>query len=57
MEVKGEGRGGKDIKQTALLSRISTMGCESEEKQERGKERGMLRKGQCVEGSFEMPKD
>lgn len=36
MAVKGEGRGGKDSEQTALLSRRSTMGCESEEREERG---------------------
>lgn len=60
MAVKGEGRGGerrggKDSAQTALLSRRSTMGCESEEKkrrEEREKEIGMLRKGQCVEAFF-----
>lgn len=34
MAVKG--RGGKDSEQTAQLSRRSTMGCESEEKEERG---------------------
>lgn len=35
MAVKGEGRGGKDSEQTALLSRRSTIGCESEESEER----------------------
>lgn len=35
MAVKGEGREGKDSEQTALLSRRSTMGCESEENEER----------------------
>jgi len=33
--VKGEGRGEKDSEQTALLSRRSTMSCESEENEER----------------------
>lgn len=35
MAVKGEGRGGKDGEQTALLSRRGTMGCESEGNEER----------------------
>lgn len=37
MAGKGEGRGGKDIEQTAQLSRRGAMSCESEEKDERGR--------------------
>lgn len=51
MAAQGEGRGGKDSEQTAMLSRRSTMGCESEEREQRERKKiGMLRKGQCVEG-------
>lgn len=39
MAVQGEGRGGKDSEQTAMLSRRSTMGCESEEREQRERER------------------
>lgn len=52
MAVKGEGRRSKDSQQTAPLSRRTTIGCESEGEQQRGTERGMLRKGQRVEGFF-----
>lgn len=37
MAGKSEGRGGKDIEQTAQLSRRGAMSCESEEKDERGR--------------------
>ena len=59
------GGGCKDSEQTAQLSRRSTMGCESEGKKDRREERekeiGLLRKGQCMEVSFKkkkkMPED
>lgn len=47
MAVKGEGRGSKDSQQTALLSRKTTIGCESEEKQERGTERYAQERSAC----------
>lgn len=52
MAVQGEGRGGKDTEQTAVLSRRSTMGYESEEKEERGARERFAEKRSVCGGLF-----
>lgn len=54
MAVKGEG--GRDSVQTALLSRRSTMGCESEEQEQR-RARERERYAEKRSGFFFMPED